>query len=121
MNNNIRWTVIAGSLLLAIVVGFWAYNAGVAHGVEQSGRIAAPPAGPYPYPYPYHGWHGPWGFGFFFVPLFFFAFWFLVIRGLFWRRSWYGGCGPRGRYDEWNRQAREHGAAEPVPGAADER
>jgi hypothetical protein len=122
MNNNIRWIAIVGSLLIAIVVGFWAYNAGVAHGVEQSGKIAVPPSGPYPYPYPHYGWHGPGGFGFFFVPLFFFAFWFLVIRGLFWRRrGWYGGCGPRDRFDKWHRQAHERGEAEPVPGAAGER
>ena len=127
MNNNIRWVALVGALLLAAAVGFWAYQAGVAHGIEQSGKIivpqaGAPAAGPYPYPYPYpyyYGWHRPWGFGFFFVPFFFFAFWFLVVRGLFWRRrAWYGGygggCGygPRGRFEEWHRQAhgREGGA-----------
>ena len=84
-----------------------AFQAGVAHGIARSGKIVVPPVGgPYPYPYPYYGWHGPWGFGFFFVPLFFFAFWFLVVRGLFWRRAGYGGgCGPRGRFEEWHRQA----------------
>jgi len=119
MNNTIRWSVLVGALLLAVVVGFAAYNAGVAHGVEQSGKIVVPgpPSGPYPYPYPYYGWHRPWGFGFFFVPLFFFAFWFLVVRGLFWRRAWYGGCyGPRGRFDEWHRQAHGSGADEAPPG-----
>ena len=117
MNNSIRWTVIIGALLLAVAVGFGAWQAGVAHGIEQSGKIvAAPsaPSGPAPYPYPYYGWHRPWGFGFFFVPLFFFAFWFLVVRGLFWRRGGYG-CygpgGPRGRFEEWHRQAHERGAA----------
>ena len=124
MSNTQRWIALAGALLLAAMVGFMAYQSGVAHGIEQSGKIVASPAGanPYPYPYPYYGWHRPWGFGFFFVPLFFFAFWFLVIRGLFWRRAWYGGCyGPRGRFDEWHRQAHEREAAEPMPGAAGER
>jgi hypothetical protein len=109
--------------LFAVAVGFWAYQAGVAHGIEQSGKIVVPSSGgaaaaggpyPYPYPYPYSyygwGWHRPWGFGFLFVP-FFLIFWFLVVRGLFWRRGWYGGygggCGPRGRFEEWHRQAHE--------------
>ena len=119
MSNTIRWSVIVGALLLAVAVGFWAYQAGVAHGIEQSGKIVVPPSGPYPYPYPYpyYGWHRPWGFGFFFVPFFFFAFWFLIIRGLFWRRAWYGGgCGPRGSFDEWHRQAHEREAGEAPPG-----
>jgi hypothetical protein len=128
MNNNTRWIAIVGALLFAAVVGFWAYQAGVAHGIEQSGKIvAATPGGPspapYPYPYPYYGWgwHRPWGFGFLFVP-FFFLFWFLVVRGLFWRRAaWYGGgCGPRGRFEdrfeEWHRQAHAREAGEAPPG-----
>jgi hypothetical protein len=131
MNNSIRWAALVGALLLAAAVGFWAYQAGVAHGIEQSSKIivpqaGAPPAGPYPYPYPsYYGWHRPWGFGFFFVPLFFFAFWFLVVRGLFWRRrAWYGGggCGygPRGRFEEWHRQAHGREGGAPVAGATGE-
>lgn len=120
MSNNIRWIVFVGALLLAVMVGFAAWQAGVAHGIEQSGKIVvAPPSGPAPYPYPYYGWHRPWGFGFFFVPFFFFAFWFLVVRGLFWRRGWYGGCyWPRGRFEEWHRQAHGRGGDEPPPGDA---
>lgn len=127
MNSNLRWIAFAGALLLAAAVGFWAFQAGVAHGIEQSGKIVVPPAGApaagaYPYPYPYYGWHRPWGFGFFFVPLFFFAFWFLIVRGLFWRRSWYGGgCGPRGRFEEWHRQAHEWEGEAPTAGAPGER
>jgi hypothetical protein len=121
MNSTHRWIVLAGALLLAIAVGFWAYQSGVAHGIEQSGKIVAPPSGgPYPYPYPYYG-HRPWGFGFFFVPLFF-IFWLLVVRGLFWRRAGYGGgCGPRGRFDEWHRQAHARDAGEEFPGTPAER
>ena len=124
MNSTYRWIALAGALLLAVAVGFWAYQAGVAHGIEQSGKIVVPPSGgpyPYPYPYPYYGWHRPWGFGFFFVPLFF-IFWFFVVRGLFWRRAWYGGgCGPRGRFDEWHRQAHARDAGQEPPGAQAER
>jgi hypothetical protein len=132
MRNGIRGLMIVGALLLAAAVGFGSYQAGVERGIEQSGKIVvsapmAPAPGaypvPYPYPYPYYGWHGPWHFGFF-GPLVFLAFWFIVIRGLFWRRrAWhpgyagyagYGGCGPGGprgpqgpwsRFDEWHRQA----------------
>ena len=88
MNNSIRWAVLVGALLLACAVGFWSYQAGMAHGIEQSGKIVAPPPEAYPYPYPYYGWHRPWGFGFFFGPLFFLAFWLIVVRGLFWRRRY---------------------------------
>jgi len=126
MSNTYRWTAIVGALLLAVAVGFTAYHAGVAHGIEQSGKIIVPPSGGaggpylYPYPYPYYGWH-PWGFGFLFVPLFF-AFWFFVVRGLFWRRAWYGGgCGPRGRFDEWHRQAHRRGEGETPPSTPGER
>ena len=126
MSNTQRWIVIVGALLLAATVGFAAWQAGVAHGIEQSGKIVVSPSGPYPspYPYPYYGWHRPWGFGFLFVPLFF-IFWLVVVRGLFWRRAWYGGgCGPRGRFDEWHRQAhaRDGGEADrAAPGAPGER
>jgi hypothetical protein len=123
MSNTQRWIVILGALLFAVAVGFWAYQAGVAHGIEQSGKIVTPPSGgpyPYPYPYPYYGWYRPWGFGFVFVPLFV-VFWLVLVRGLFWRRAWYGGgCGPRGRFDEWHRQAHARDAAEaPAPTPAE--
>jgi hypothetical protein len=119
MNSTYRWIALVGALLLAVFVGFAAWQAGVAHGIEQSGKLVAPnPGGPYPVPYPYYGWHRPWGFGFLFIPLFF-AFWFFAVRGLFWRRGGYygGGCGPRGRFDEWHRQAHERDeGAPPAPG-----
>jgi len=93
--NRQGWAMIAAALVLAAIVGGIAYNFGIHQGIAQSGKIVAPAGGPYPYPYPYYGWH-PWGFGFFFFPLFFFALWFLIIRGIFWRGGWhrYGyGCG----------------------------
>jgi hypothetical protein len=129
MSNTHRWIVIVGTLLLAAMVGFAAWQAGVAHGIEQSGKIVVPSSGGAggPYPYPYYGWHGhpwrhPWGFGFFFVPLFFFAFWFFVLRGLFWRRAGYGGgWGPRGRFEEWHRQAHTRDAGEAPPPTSAER
>ena len=116
MSNTQRWIVLVGALLLATAVGFWAYQAGVAHGIEQSAKIVVPPAAgtyPYPYPYPYYGWHRPWGFGFLAVPLFF-IFWIMVARMIFWRAGaygWYGrrcrGWGPDERFDDWHRRAHE--------------
>jgi hypothetical protein len=111
MNHTQRWIAVLCALLLAATVGFAAWQAGVAHGIEQSGKIVVAPGGPYPAPAPYlypyygYGWHRPWGFGFLFVPLFF-VFWVVLVRGVFWRRGWYGGgCGPRGSFEEWHRQA----------------
>ncbi|HSS75383.1 MAG TPA: hypothetical protein VLV54_01430 [Thermoanaerobaculia bacterium] len=123
MSNLSRLSVLVVALLLAVGVGVGAYQAGVAHGIEQSGKIIVPPPGPYPYPYPYpyYGWHGPWHFGFF-GPLVFFAFWFLILRGLFWRRAGYGGgCGYRGRFEEWHRQAHGREAEAPAAGGGGER
>ncbi len=126
MNNSIfRWFVLIAALLLVAAVGFWAYQAGVTHGIAQSSKIVAPTAGPYPYPYPYYGWHRPWGFGFLFVPILFFIFFGVFARALFWRRAWYGGgygpCGPRGRFEEWHRQAHAREGDAPAAGGASER
>ena len=62
---------VVGALLLAAVVGGFAYNAGVAHGIQQSGKML-----PVPYPYPYFP---------FFSPFFFLLFGFFALRLLFWR------------------------------------
>ena len=90
MNNNYRWMLLAGALALVAIAGGIAYNIGLHQGIEQSGKIIAPPPGAYPYPYPYYG-HHHWGFGFFLFPLFF-VFWIVVARGLFWRGRHRYGC-----------------------------
>ena len=135
MNSTYRWMALVGALLLATMVGFAAWQAGVAHGIEQSGKIVVQPPGgagapapyPYPYAYPYYGWHRPFGFGFLFIPLFV-VFWIVVIRGLFWRRAGYGPyggpCGPRGRFErfeEWHREAHARDAGAAAPGGPVER
>jgi hypothetical protein len=74
--NRYRWIPIVAAVVLAALVGVMAYNAGVAHGMQATGKMMVVP------------WH-PWGFGFFFGPLFFIFFFFLIARGLFWR----GRCG----------------------------
>jgi hypothetical protein len=118
MNNTNRWAGIVVTLLLVAAAGFFAYNAGLhngmAQGIAQSGKLAAPMAGapPYPYPpvYPYWGWHRPWSPGFVLIPVFF-VLWIVAARGLFWRRRFgfpYGGYGgPGDRLDEWHRRAHE--------------
>lgn len=102
MNIYTRIAILAGVIVLAAGVGIVAYNAGVNHGIAQSGKIvvAAPPAGAVPYGY-HHGWH-PWFPGFFFGPLFVFLFFLFVVRGLFWRGGWHHRyrCGMHERM--WN-------------------
>jgi hypothetical protein len=104
-------------LLVVLVAGAagLAYNAGVAHGLAQSGQTVAPPGGgPYPYG-PYYGpyMHGPFGFGFFglLFPLLFIFLFFGLLRGLFWH-SWGGyghhwGRGVPPEFEEWHRRVHE--------------
>lgn len=82
---NYRWIPVIAAIVFAAVIGFFSYQAGVAAGLEQTGKIAA-------------DWHRPWGFGFapFFIPFFFILFWMVILRGLFWRGGGYwhrGRCG----------------------------
>jgi len=98
-------------LLLAAGVAGIAYNAGIARGVAESGKITPPPSGVTPYPYygPFYGFH-PFGFGFLFPLLFFFIF-FGLLKGLFWR-PWGGYHGQYGKgvppmFEEWHRRAHE--------------
>jgi hypothetical protein len=126
MSNTQRLIVLVGAVLVLTMIGFMAWQAGVAHGIEQSGKIVVPPAGgpyPYPYPYPYDGWgwHRPWGFGFFYAPLVV-VFLVVAVRSLSRRRAWYGdGCGPRGAFEEWHRQAHARDAGGPPASHSGER
>jgi hypothetical protein len=110
MDHRFRWIVGFTTVLIAIVVGTIAYNAGVSHGLA-AGAPAAGAAANAAISYRFH----PWGFGFF--PLGILFFWFLFARVLFW-----GGCGRRWHYmgpyypgphepgssfDEWHRRAHE--------------
>jgi hypothetical protein len=112
-----RWAMFLVAAILAALVGFFAYNAGVAHGVATSQQVAVGGAGTVP-PYAWYGWYRPWGFGFF-GPLLFIALWFFVLRGLFWGGPWrrygcYGGYyGAPPTFDEWHRRAHERMTKEP--------
>jgi hypothetical protein len=110
MNDRFRVRVLAGSLLALAVaagIGVAAYNMGVAHGLAESGKFLNGPGG---VPYVY-GWPRPWGFGFgfFFFPFLMFAFWFFVIRMVFWRGPWHGwryrDSGVPPMFEEWHRRA----------------
>lgn len=132
MNGRI---ILIGLLVLALLagavgVGVYAYNAGVAQGLVQSGKVSVVEGGPGPYPY-YGGpffFHRSFGFGFGFLgclfPLLFFFIIFGLLRGIFWRGPWggrhgWGGGhhGPWGKggvppmFEEWHRQA--HGQSAP--------
>ena len=109
---------LAGLLVLGLLatVGIYTYNLGMAQGLAQAGTAAAAP-GAVPMVPMY--WR-PWGFGFGFFPFFpflFFLFLFAAVRGLFWRRRWYGprwderGVPPM--FEEWHRRA--HAAVDSQP------
>lgn len=100
---DIRWIpIVVAALLLAAIVGGLAYNAGVANGIEQSGKIITAPGGAYP-PHAW-AWHRPWFFSPILVPLLFIFFWMALFRGVC-GRGWH-----HRRYrhlDEWHRDAHE--------------
>jgi hypothetical protein len=116
------WAVLAAAVLLSVAAAVVAYNAGVADGIATgaAGSTAAAAAAA-----PGRVGHGyrPWGIGIMW-PLLWLAFWFVVVRGLCFRRHYW--CGrPWGRYagygfegpgdpsavppafDEWHRRAHE--------------
>jgi len=100
MGDRFGFRLVVGMALVAALaaVGFYAYNAGVAHGVAQSGQLVAAPGAVAPVVI----WPRPWGFGFGFFPVFplLILFWILIARGLFWRGGWYGrGCRYSGPVD----------------------
>jgi hypothetical protein len=107
MGNRFQWLIALAVLAALAIVGAYTYNLGVAQGLAEGARTAAPGAG---VPVAVW-WPRPWfGFGFFpFFPLLFILFWFVVLRGVFWRGGWYGRtCGHQGvppAFDEWHRRA----------------
>ena len=86
---NFRWAIVVAAFVFAATVGVFAYNAGVAHGVQESAKIITLPSGAVQMPMYY--WHRPWGFGgFFLFPFFFFMFALFAFRGRRWHHN--GGC-----------------------------
>ena len=116
MSGNFRWGTLILALLLALGIGYGAYNYGFSQGVADSPQVAAAirDGGHIGYPYTWH--HGPFGFGFFpFFPFFAILFWILIARALFWGwgrpwrgyRGWYGPEQVPPMFDEWHRRAHE--------------
>ena len=108
-----RWLVVTLSIVTAAIIAAIAYSLGVSQGLAQVGTAAANVPPPYAY-----GWHRPWGFGFF--PILMLFFWFVLLKGLLWRRwggPWGGPWGrwsyygppphARDRFEEWHKQAHE--------------
>ena len=114
-------------LVLAVIagaagIGVYAYNVGVAQGLAESGKLAAPPTGFVPYLH-YGGpfFFGPLGFGFAgcLFPLLFAFLVLVLLRGLFWRGRWawggHHGHWERGippMFEEWHRRAHEPQSAD---------
>jgi hypothetical protein len=132
MNRRLVVGILVVLLLaaVAVTVGGFAYQAGIAQGLASEGRLVVPDGvvGPYGYPHPYF-YGGGWGWGFGFarclVPLLGFFLVFALLRGIFWRGGWgrrgwgHGGYGQSGSnvppmFDEWHKRA--HGEPAPKPG-----
>jgi len=98
------WVLALVVVLASAAVGLVGYNIGISHGMAQGAGTDAN----------FYGWHRPWGFGFMFPLLFFFA-WVVLFRGLWWgfggpwRHRYYypGEYGPHPRFDEWHRRAHD--------------
>jgi hypothetical protein len=121
--SGFQWLIGLFVVAMLAAVGLYTYNIGVAHGIAESGRLVAAPSGAAP---PVYLWGPrPWGYGFGFFPFFpflFIAFWFAVVRGIFWSRGAYhrgygyryGGCGGiPPAFDEWHRRAHAQQDAPP--------
>ena len=103
-------------LLIAVVGGaaYYAYGAGIAQGLADSGKLVAPTA-PIA-PYPCFGMH-PFGFGFgplgCIFPFLFFLLFFALVRGFLWRGHWGAeGHSVPPKFEEWHKRAHEPQSAE---------
>src|SRR6478736_5497864 len=117
MRNRFALRIMIGLLmgLALVMVGGYAYNLGVVHGIAESSRVAAAPGTGAPI---VAVWPRPWGFGWFPIfPLFFIFGLLFLVRGLYWREAWgcgygyhYGSPGVPPAFDEWHRRAHEQEA-----------
>jgi hypothetical protein len=109
------WLPFLFTALLTVMVGVFAYNAGVAHGLA-----ANPPAQEVAMGWRPGLWFHPFGL---LVPLFFVFLWLSVLRGLWWGAPWrrrygYGWDGPLSggvppQFEEWHRRAHEQAGTPP--------
>ena len=119
--NNVALRIISALVLIAAIagIGFFAYQAGVAHGSPVT--IQAPSGQTVPAPYPYYGYgmpFHPWGFGFLgcLIPLFLFFIVFGAFRFLLWGPRWgwrhhgpwqyrWGEGGVPPMFEDWHKRA----------------
>jgi hypothetical protein len=112
MDRRFRLIAFVGAVLVAVMVGFVSYNAGVSHGLAVSASAPAAAPGVPVQPYGPYGWYRPWGFGLF-APFLFLFFWLFLFRAFFWGgfggRRWCrpGPYGAAPDFDEWHRRAHE--------------
>jgi len=96
MNGRFVIGVVLAIVLIvgAVGVGVYAYNVGLAQGMVDTGKVAAPATAPAPYAYPFYGpfFLRPFGWGFGFLgclfPLLFFLVFFSLIRLVIWGPRW---------------------------------
>ncbi len=138
MNRKIVLGILVALLLIAgaVSLGIYAYNAGVAQGLVESGKLTDLPPGAEARLYPYYGgpfwFHRPFGFGFGFLgclwPLLFFFLIFALFRSLMWGGPWGRGHGwkhgpwEKGvppMFDEWHRQAHSQSAEQTPPSSVE--
>src|SRR4051812_41299840 len=112
------FTFIASLIALSILagIGLGIYNAGVAQGIVEAGRIPAGAAVPVGYGYGY-GWGGGFGFLGLLLPIFFVFVIFAIIRGVSghgrrWGQGWNGGSGGPGGYRGGYGESRERWVAD---------
>jgi hypothetical protein len=108
MDRRFKLAVLFVAVLIAMVVGFIAYHAGVAHGLAIGPQATGNAAAVFR---PYR-WFRPWGFGLL-GPFVFVLFWFFLFRVLLWggpyqRGLWHPGYyDAPSRFDEWHKRAHE--------------
>lgn len=99
---------------IAVGIGVYGYNLGLARGLAEAGRTLGTPEARPMVMYP-RMWS--FGSGFFpFFPLFVVLSWFFLARALFWRGGWgrhYRFDGVPPAFDKWHRRA--HARQEPPP------
>jgi hypothetical protein len=108
MNRRVVSMILAALLVVGVIaaVGVYEFRAGVARGVEMSGKLPAGAGwGGAPYPYGYGHFH-PFGFVF---PLLLIFLVFGFARRMFWwgRDGGYRRWADPAQLDEWHRKAHE--------------
>ena len=123
MNRRVLIGVALALVAIAIAgtIGAVSYQAGVAHGLAESGTVLPPEGGvPHAAHWPYRPFwhHGPFGFFGIIFPLLFLFLLFGLLRRVLWGpwwagpgHRWTGGVPPM--FEEWHRRAHEPPSGDP--------